>query len=231
MKRKLVYVEPDPAAAPDRQRKVHDAWNFIDTAQAATLRIPQVETIREDLQVVQQRNRDIERVRDIVNRLGLGPERQRLQDAARSAKSEAWGQKTFEQLVGDDQWGPAYGVYHQLKVRGVVDWLAGIIVRQQGFDPQSDQALAVHQLARAFKDTSYNDEPEGAPCGSAQFLLDFDLPYRLRRMDFVLQKLNQLTGDDPEDRERAAAVPELSAAVPPAAEVRRLKAELAGLRP
>jgi patatin-related protein len=228
VRRKLIYVEPDPSAGPDRETR--SAWNVIDTAQAATLRIPQFETIREDLERVQQRSRDIERMRDVVAGLGLGAERRQLEGVSTSEPTEAWGERTLDELAGDRQWGPAYGVYHQLKVRAVVDWRAALFVQREGFNLQSDQALAVHQLARAYKDIAYGKADEDGPERSAQFLLDFDLPYRLRRIDFVLQKLKELTGSDPELRGRAAAVARLSSPLPSAGEVRELRIQLVDLR-
>ena len=68
--RKLIYVEPDPGDPPPEPLAPEPArqWNGIQTAQAALLKIPRVEGIRNDIQTVLRRNREIERARDIVSR-------------------------------------------------------------------------------------------------------------------------------------------------------------------
>ena len=62
-------------------------------------------------------------------------------------------------------WGPTYATYHRLKVRGVVDYLAGLIVGAAGLDPESDDAFAVHYLVRAWKDGRYVEAPRGRGVG------------------------------------------------------------------
>jgi len=187
--RKLLYVEPDPVppeADPQPTTEIK-RWGPFPTAQAATLKIPRVESIRQDIEEVVARNRSIERIRDITAQIitpGDGPAR---------PPSPDWGSRTLSAAVEDPHWGPTYGVYFRLKVRAVVDWLADLIIRARGLDPDSDLALASHQVVRAWKDATFREDAQPT---LNEFLLFYDLPYRVRRIDFVLQKLKECIATD-----------------------------------
>jgi patatin-related protein len=200
--RKLLYVEP----APEEEREARENWNAIDTAQAALLGIPRKETIRGDIQTVLARNRRIERVRDIVSRVGTdAEERGKLEALAEELPDARWGAQTLSKTIAARNWGPSYGTYHRLKVRGLVDYLAGVVARAAGLDPASDDAFAVHYLMRAWKEAHYAEEGGDGRATENEFLIEFDLPYRARRLSFVLQKLKELQSDDAEDVGRVLA--------------------------
>jgi len=211
VERKLLYIEPDPAQlspeAPPR-----DAWKAFQTARAATLQIPRVETIREDIEAILARNREIERLRDIMSEIGLADaERKHMQAVTEARAPGVWADRTLADEMQDGAGGPTYGVYYRLKVRSVVDWLASVLLLAARLDPRSDEALAVHQLVRAWKRRHYSETAsateEGAPRRSENaFLLAYDLPYRMRRLDFLAQKFKELTGPDAERAFRGAGV-------------------------
>ena len=164
----MLYVEPDPED-PDKDRKPpRERWNVIATSQAATLGLPRIEHIREDVQTVLARNRTIERVREVIREAGL---------AAAAAPPQD---------------GPAYDVYRSLKIRGVVDYLASLVVRAAGFDPGSDEAFAVRYVVRAWKQSRH-------PAAQDDFLQRFDVPYRLRRLNFVLERVKEHRTDEAEE--------------------------------
>ena len=200
--RKVLYVEPDPAGKTGEAGKPpRPRWNAIDTSQKALLGLPQMEHIREDVQTVLDRNRTIERVRDIVtNAGGTAPEKEVLDALKAQPTSDDWGDRGMSETAA--QSGPAYGVYHQLKVRGVVDYLTALVVRAAGFDPGSDEDFAVHYMVRAWKESRYASEPGGELASENEFLLHFDMPYRLRRLDFLLERIKQLRSSDAKEVER-----------------------------
>lgn len=201
--RKVVYVEPSPAGTPEKpspagtpEEPPPKSWNAIDTTQAALLGLPQMENIREDVQTVLERNRTIERVRDIVAHAGSTPvEHARLDALAAQPTSEDWSTRGLSDTM-PMQDGPTYGVYHRLKVRGVVDYLASLVVSALGFDPESDEAFAVHYLVRAWKEAEYASEPDAEHVSENAFLSDFDLPYRVRRLDFLLERVRELRSNE-----------------------------------
>jgi patatin-related protein len=195
--RKLIFVEPDPAVAGAGGAAARD-WNALAVTQVAVLGIPRNEAIRSDIQSVIVRNRAIERVREIVRLVGNeGDERAKVRAVATEVPSAAWGAKWLSETIRDGDWGPSYGLYHRLKVRGVVDYLAELVVRAAGLDPDSDDLVAAHYLVRAWKEGGYAEEPEGAKQPENQLLLQFSHPYRWRRVAFVIQKVKQLRSRDP----------------------------------
>jgi patatin-related protein len=200
--RKLIYVEPDPSptpAAPDPSAPAVD-WNGIATAQAAVLKIPRVEGIRGDIQTVLRRNREIERARDIVFRAGTDPLEYGYVSAVafEDVSGATWADISLEDTIRSRNWGPAYATYHRLKVRGLVDYLALLVVSASGLNPESDDLLAVHYLVRVWKDARFAEQPAAGLLSENHLLIDFSLPYRRRRLSFVLKKLKQLGSDDPE---------------------------------
>ena len=164
------------------------------------LKIPRVEGIRGDIQTVLRRNREIERARDIVSRAGTDPLEYGYVSAVafEDVSGVTWADLSLEDTIQSRDWGPAYATYHRLKVRGLVDYLALLVVSASGLNPDSDDLLAVHYLVRAWKDARFAEQPEGALLSENHLLIDFSLPYRRRRLSFVLKKLKQLGSDDPE---------------------------------
>jgi patatin-related protein len=194
--RKLVFVEPDPSTgtgeAPEK------AWNGLQTAEAALLTLPRAENIRGDIQTVLTRNRTIERAREILAQAAAdAPDRERIAGMlADELDSEAWAGLSLAETIAHRNWGPSYASYHRLKVRGLVDYLASLVVRAKGLDPDSDAFLAVHYLVRAWKDARYAETPAPGVASENELLRDFSLPYRWRRLDYVLKRQRELHSDD-----------------------------------
>lgn len=186
--RKLLYVEPSPEhlrfarAAKDRPRIAQNAWGGLST-------LPSYETIVGDLARVLERNRLIERVRHIVDdfeddiktrRGKLTPPRSR--DDMRDVR--------IEQLIAEK--GAAWGSYQRLRIAQVTDDLALLIARAAGIDEDSDEYTAVRQLVRYWRKETYDDHDPGKQ-PEVGFLLDYDLQWTLRRVRFVLRKLDELS--------------------------------------
>ena len=49
---------------------------------------------------------------------------------------------------------------------------------------------------RAWKESRFAAEPDAELASENEFLLRFDMPYRLRRLDFLLQRVNELRSSD-----------------------------------
>ena len=203
VQRKLIFIEPDPAT---RAEPKSDVWNAIETVQAAALGIPTVETIREDIQQILARNRIVGRVRDLSSFVHRDAEaRGTLIALAREQPNEEWAAQTLDDTIlgrsadGGQRpgWDLSYGTYHRMKVRGLADHLAAMVVRAAtAFDHDSDEAYAVTFLVRAWKEDRYPEPPVPGRSGENAFLIDFDIPYRIRRIGFVLQKLRDITSPD-----------------------------------
>ena len=163
--RKVLYVAAGPCWQDRRGRQAAASALERDRHQPeGAARAAQMEHIREDVQTVLDRNRTIERVRD--NRHKRRRQRPAEGDARRPqgpADVRRLGRPRHERDGGAVR--PAYGVYHQLKVRGVVDYLTALVVRAAGFDPGSDEDFAVHYMVRAWKESRYASEPGGSCIG------------------------------------------------------------------
>jgi Protein of unknown function (DUF3376) len=154
------------------------------------------ETICEDLQRVLDRNRLIERVGSIL----ADPQ---IEDDVRNGGyitdvpvvRDDWGEQDLKAMI--EREGIVYGGYHRLKVAAVTDEIAEMIARAAGFDVHSDGFFAVRHLVRAWRRqayTSYLPENGGQPGKATEngFLVGFDLEYRVRRLRFVLDKIDQI---------------------------------------
>lgn len=191
--RKLLYVEPSPSH-PERERDPDARPDFVDNVLKALTEIPRAETIREDLQRTLDRNRLIDRLTRITADLETD-----VAVAGKGGKTAqggaAWASHDLKQMILFH--GAAYGAYHRLKVYSVTDDLTRVVTRLVAdIDEMSDQFLAVRYLVRAWREKTYVTYlPDGGGDGELtqnKFLLDFDFGYRLRRINFVRRKADEL---------------------------------------
>jgi patatin-related protein len=188
--RRLIYIEPSPEHVEALKVEERNP-NAIENV-AAALSLARYETIREDLQRINDRNRLAERAARIIS----GVE----DDVGQALPKPLFTRKNFakmdlKQMI--KQGGIAYGGYHRLKIGAVMDEIAALIARAAGFDPQSGEFLAIRYMVQAWRDRNYTDYKEVAPDKETQnkFLLDYDLWYRIRRLEFVLNRVDQLRYD------------------------------------
>lgn len=185
--RKLVYIEPDPEPS-QLGRNVSHSPNAVENALRSQT-IARYETIREDLQRVTERNRFVERVLWLL--YGCDEE------------VSVWtGTNTFDDealfLEGDPQkliakYGPAYGGYHRLKIGALTDefgdWIAAALDR----DREPAYVSGIRFLIRIWRRRTYGFYLEdGKEWTKNRFLYDFDLPYRIRRLRYVLRRLDEI---------------------------------------
>jgi patatin-related protein len=165
--RKLMYVEPSPDE-PDSNQPAGPP-SFLRNTLDALIALPREETIREDLQRVIERNRLIERVREITANLDS--------DIAGWTTERTGGEEYQRRTLADEihDRGPGYAGYHRLKVRAVTDELAVLLAQPSG-------------VVDAWRRSHYAEQdPERS---ESRFLLEFDLGYRERRIQFLLRKLS-----------------------------------------
>ena len=73
----------------------------------------------------------------------------------------------------------------------------------------------MHYLVRAWKDSHYAETPTAELASENQLLRDFSLPYRWRRLDYVLKRLRELHSADPAVVARALTGAGLPPELPP----------------
>jgi len=208
MERKLIYVEPAPSH-PERERQDNqDKPDAIENAVAALTKIPQYETIREDLEAVLKRNRRIERVERIVRKVEADVDSmedepfdrvmiRRNPNGEDRADVPDWSQLDLGRMI--DYYGAAFLPYWRLRLTTVSDDLADRLADRWGVDRRSDRMYAMRALVRAWREREYYEhtpkEPQAAqdPRKSVNaFLAGFDIKYRVRRAGFLLRRTHQL---------------------------------------
>lgn len=200
VRRKLMYVEPTPEKFENQKpENGNDRLNAIENVRAA-LSLARYETIREDMQRILKRNRLNERARNIVS--GMEKDFQQWKERPReSASGSDYVGMGLEGMI--KQRGIGYGGYHRLKVAVLIDDIATMIVHAMEFELQSDEFLAVRYLVRAWKEQKFTPYQSSEPNRTTEnsFLLQYDISYRIRRLEFVISRLGQLYCADDRTRE------------------------------
>ncbi|HEY8204343.1 MAG TPA: patatin-like protein, partial [Pyrinomonadaceae bacterium] len=211
--RKLIYIEPSPEH-PEREAQPKNPPDAIQNVLAA-LSLPRYETIREDIQLVLERNRLIERVnrltrlieRDIEDfavRKGLSSsalavlnteeEKKRIEEMMRPVRpqlaAELWDAMQLSDMVG--LYGVHYLPYRRLRISALTDEIATLTARVAGFDERSDLFLAIRALVQTWRDATFSDTAPENGNTQNRFLNRFDLAYRLRRLNFLVAKIDEL---------------------------------------
>jgi patatin-related protein len=197
--RKLIYVEPDPGRLHARPTSEEHPLpvpvppyeelppgtpkpDALENTKAALLDLPRKETIRDDLEALLQRNRDLWRLERITRTTDVGDVGQ-----WRVSGTE-WTTQAPTERFADFR----YAAYNRLKVATVLDELAEVATIAVGFDPDSDERSAI----RCFVQAWYESSGKNKGAAQSQFLLDFDLPYRLRRLQFLQDRIDELLRGD-----------------------------------
>ncbi len=200
--RRLIYVEPDPA--------------LVGSARSARLRMPlprtmpsllyklfRHEPIFADLQTVAARNRIVRRLIAIADAAGAHGKRVMQQDLdERPRDLENLRAAANDRLRTGNN--PAYPGYTVLKAQRAADTLAGSISEALGYPHESRHGYFVRQVVRgffqqkrAFDPPSYNADTQTFDSNASQIelLRVFDVPYRLRRLRYLVRVANDQYGE------------------------------------
>jgi patatin-related protein len=196
--RKLLYIEPSPEH-PELLRANPNMPDFAENVRAAVLDLPRRETIREDIERLYDRNQIVQRIatfgREVDADVLLFEQKEPL-------SHEEFCNARLGQMLAT--YGIGYGAYHRLKVAEITSFLAEVVTRDKGHDPWSDAGTAIRELVAAWRRDKYDAiAPAFRKNGDRkqtenQFLVEFDVRYRLRRIIFLLRRLNELLQLDPD---------------------------------
>jgi patatin-related protein len=187
--RKLLYVEPSPEH-PEEQPEPTEKPDAIENSIAALVTIPGYQTIRNDLTRVLDRNSAVTRVQKTISEIesGLQQELEKTREIFPEGceQQEIWFQPEL-----------SYQGYYRMRATEVTDGLAFMVARMRSIDEGSALFIALRSLIRAVRERYYGidrraREAEVPPGRITEFLRAFDLPYRLRRLRFVIRKLDAL---------------------------------------
>jgi patatin-related protein len=187
--RKLLYVEPSPTH-PEEDPSRTGKPNAIENSLAALVTIPGYQTIRNDLSRVLERNRAASRINTT-----LGEIESRIQQAPGLYAPGA----PLEEIAFQNE--TSFRAYYQMRASDVTDQFATILARALFIDEDSVLFVALRSLIRAWREWHYEVDPHRQTPAPAEggstlndYLTKFDLPYRIRRLRFVLRKLDTLYG-------------------------------------
>lgn len=209
--RKLVYVEPDPTGdplepgGPAPPVAAHDAPDAFENVLASFL-LPRHETIRDDIEAVLERNRAVERIRHVCLSLRdavLSGTRDPL-DGLHDLEPTAGDIKVFEAIPYANL---AYRSYLQLRFATHLDDLAVMLVqlgggREDPYDVATMRTLAQRAL------TTAGITGDGPGTHRRAFLQQYDVRFRIRRLAFVQDRINELLKDraNVDDTRRGALI-------------------------
>ncbi len=186
--RKLLFLEPFPEDTSATRTNV--PTNFISNLIKAASTLPSYQAILQDLSALNARNRQIYRIQALRQRLDLEGQ----EPTWKPHDSGSFASETLDSLI--EERGNCFATYHHLRVFQVTDELARLVTSLLGFSKDSDEFRAVRHLVRAWREARYDpNPPDQEKASETKFLLEFDLAYRMRRLDNLRLRIDRRLGE------------------------------------
>jgi patatin-related protein len=213
--RRIIYVDPNPHHGAN-QRGDQGTPGFFRTILTAMALIPRNEPIADDLMAIQGWNERARRMAEIL--AAADPQVEKLVDEIVDADpdnpptiAEIARYRSAANETAHAGAGFAYLSYQTLKLRRLIDRLSTLIAALAaagGIDVGAAQAgLLLDRMVAPNED--------GGTGRLVPFLRMFDVDFRVRRIRFVIRRLNELyrTMEDADLRRESGAIDELKAAL------------------
>ena len=196
--RRIVYVDPQPRK--ERDWAAGGVPGFFRTILASMALIPRNEPIADDLADIADWNRRARRMNEAI--LAADPEVDRKvagivgDNPPTIEEVGRWRAEANEAAHRDA--GYAYVSYRQLKLGGLAEKLARLIIALGGGGDIDPRPLQARILARLDPAGPGNGEKLGEDAGAltprllVDFLRGLDVDFRVRRMRFVIRRINDL---------------------------------------
>jgi patatin-related protein len=206
--RRFVYIDPNPQGGIHYRTASAEAPSFLQTIIGAVSELPRAQPIRDNLEAIAERSRQIERMRAIIS--GIRPEVEKqveelfgytlFLDSPTEARLNTWRQRA--QAAAARSAGYGYAAYGHLKVAGVVEAVADLL-HHAGGEPEAQRWRRIrHHIGEAVTARGFDDlQPSfagGTSTTTIGFLRTFDLGFRLRRLRLLARRITDLEGDQPE---------------------------------
>lgn len=198
--RRFVYVDPKPGIRSIRLAggRSDEPPGFFEAILGALSEIPRDQPIRDNLEALQGRSERIARTRRVIEALRDEVDEAIVQlfggtfflDSPTPARIAAW--RSRAQTEAARRAGPAYAAYGHLKVSGIVEELAGLVVRltPRGAGPTRTQAREAIWAELGRRGLERVSAPgAGATAAAIAFFREHDLGFRIRRLRFVVRRL------------------------------------------
>jgi patatin-related protein len=209
VKRRLVYVEPDPSLAGSRPPAAQSVRPpatpppWVETIIAGLSTIPRREPIVDNLQRLRTFNEQVAYVSDLAA-TNYSAIQAALQDADRDLRQS--GDLTQANVgrvnaamhqAAEERLGSGYRSYVRLKLQRVMDDVAKIVARTWAYPSESGQASFVRAAMLALLERKFPAAETGKVITKPvmAFLKTFDLAFTERRLRFVIQGVNASYAD------------------------------------
>jgi patatin-related protein len=209
--RRFVYIDPKPGMHSDLPADSMALPGFFATVLRSLADIPRQQPINDSLAALETRSARVRQLRHVVEGMAMAVDAAiegalgvriflfkltpvRLADWRSRLQSEAARQAGF-----------AYAAYGQLKVAQIVEVLSERLAMLGGGDPVAVRtAVWAEVRRRGFDRTAEALSRGGAASEYVAFLRSFDLEFRVRRLRFLIRRVNTLAEASAEGDGRAA---------------------------
>ncbi len=193
--RRLVYVDP----LPERQAPAAATVpGFFRVIFASLAHIPRNEPIGDALDHVEQRNREARHIADVIAAAEPAVER----EVARILRLKPDRPLTLKQLTrarleanetAHVAAGYAHLGYQRMKLRAVTERVSSLLSSLATGAGVAAAPAAIGEKLSSWIDAAYRAEPEATtPAAVVSYLKGLDVDYRIRRLRFVIRRLNRL---------------------------------------
>lgn len=207
--RRILYIQPEPAAAPPagepapsddgRHQDIRAAGGqpgWIDTILAATTRIPAHEPILDEIIALRSRNERVRRLAELAGRqlseIHVVLDNHPLWNQG-SATYEKVRQITLDtHAEADSRLGDNLETYLKLRMQSVARSISDVSAAAFGYPDTSSAAAFIREALTLWIGNIKNQGADTGPLDVDSFLRQYDLPFRERRMQFILSGLNSL---------------------------------------
>ncbi len=209
--RRFVYVDPKPGMHDDLPRDSILVPGFFTTVLRSLADIPRQQPINDSLAAIDAVSERVRRLRYVID--GMAPHVDASIERALGARVFLF-KVTPERLA---EWrsrlqseaargsGFVYAAYGQLKIAQIIEALA-VRLANCGGQPVAvvRAALAETVRKRGFDHPSQALARDGATSDYVAFLRSFDLEFRIRRLRFLIRRVNAMTSLDLDVESRSA---------------------------
>jgi patatin-related protein len=215
VERRFVYIDPKPGRRSDPVGVAGKPPGFFTTILRSLADIPREQPIRDNLEAIELLSSRVRRLRYVVDG---------MQAQVDAAIARAIGRRFFirkltparlsdwrsrAQTLAAQEAGFAYAAYGQLKFAGVVESLIARLVSLGGFDMRGGAETLRREVwdliaAQRIGNVAQATARGGEHSPFVEFLRRYDLEFRIRRLRFLIRRVNSLaeTITDSATRER-----------------------------
>lgn len=180
--RKLFYVDPFPEK--QRSNAQRDHFDFVENTMMAAMTLPRYETIRGDLEAIEEANRTVEQLKGLEER--VSPMVHEEGRSGEGKKRRAWHRDGLSTMVS--KYGTGYATYHEIRVEETTEGLAEKLAAMAGTADVRSLRVAIGYVLKAWRKKRYAAEPEAGKETESKFLSQFDEGFRLRMAVHLLEE-------------------------------------------